>query len=63
MTADPVSTLVDHAEVDSRECIEPPDAIYSFSVMSFPDLTPWFDNTADDYEELPAAESETAYDE
>jgi hypothetical protein len=31
--------------------------------MSFPDLTPWFDNTADDYEELPAAECETAYDE
>jgi hypothetical protein len=31
--------------------------------MIFPDLAPWFENTSDDYEELPAGESETSYDE
>jgi hypothetical protein len=31
--------------------------------MSFPDLIPWLNNASDDYEELPAAECETAYDE
>jgi hypothetical protein len=35
----------------------------SFAAMTFPDLTPWFDNASDDYEELPAGEAETSYDE
>lgn len=35
----------------------------SRAAMSFPDLAPWFDNASDDFEELPAAETETPYDE
>jgi hypothetical protein len=31
--------------------------------MHLPDRAPWFDNASDDYEELPAGESETSYDE
>ena len=31
--------------------------------MSLPDLAPWFANVSDDYEELPAGESDTCYDE
>ena len=31
--------------------------------MHLPDLATWFDNASDDYEELPAGESETSYDE
>lgn len=31
--------------------------------MNLPDLAPWFDNVSDGYEELPAADSESCYDE
>jgi hypothetical protein len=31
--------------------------------MELPDLAPWFDNVSDGYDELPAGESETSYDE
>jgi hypothetical protein len=31
--------------------------------MDFPDLTPWFDSPSDGYDELPAGDHETAYDE
>jgi hypothetical protein len=31
--------------------------------MDFPDLAPWFGNVSDDYDELPAGEHDTPYDE
>ncbi len=31
--------------------------------MDFPDLAPWFGNVSDDYDELPAGEYDTPYDE
>jgi hypothetical protein len=37
------------------------DASGRFTAMNLPDLAPWLDNVSDDYEELPAAESETSY--
>ena len=32
-------------------------------LMDLPDLAPWFDNASDDYDELPASGTDTAYDE
>ena len=34
-----------------------------FAAMSFPDVAPWLDNASDDYEELPAGDSDMSYDE
>jgi len=31
--------------------------------VDLPDLAPWFDNVSDGYEELPAGDIETPYDE
>jgi hypothetical protein len=31
--------------------------------MSLPDLAPWFDNVSDCYEEMPAGEANSCYDE
>lgn len=31
--------------------------------MEFPDVTPWLDNPSDAWDELPAGEVETSYDE
>ena len=35
----------------------------AIATMNLPDLKPWFDNVSDDYQELPADDHDTAYDE
>ena len=35
----------------------------AIAAMNLPDLKPWFDNVSDDYQELPADDHDTAYDE
>lgn len=33
------------------------------ATMNLPDLKPWFDSVSDEYQELPAGDHDTAYDE